>query len=69
MGAGRIFGISEHNKPDFFLDNLYKSHVLISGELKNMSAPSFDKDFKAQGLTTISCEKRGTSPASHGSAR
>jgi predicted nucleic acid-binding protein len=30
------------------------SHVLISGELKNMPVLSFDRDFRALGLTTIS---------------
>jgi hypothetical protein len=35
-----------------FVDAL--SRVLISGELKNMPALSFDEDFKALGLTTIS---------------
>ncbi len=35
-----------------FVDAL--SHVLISGELKDIPALSFDKDFKALGLTTIS---------------
>ena len=30
------------------------SHVIISGELKNMPALSFDEDFKTLGLTTIS---------------
>lgn len=35
-----------------FVDALSK--VLISGELENMPALSFDKDFKALGLTVIS---------------
>jgi len=30
------------------------SRVLISGKLKNIPALSFDRDFKALGLTTIS---------------
>ena len=35
----------------YFVDAL--SHVLISGELKNIPALSFDRDFRAMGLTTI----------------
>ncbi|MEX1329740.1 MAG: hypothetical protein AB1Z29_23305 [Desulfobacterales bacterium] len=43
--------------PDFyqkisFVDAL--TRVLILGELKKMPALSFDDDFKAMGLTTIS---------------
>jgi len=35
-----------------FVDAL--SHVLISGELKNIPVLSFDHDGRAMGLTTIS---------------
>ncbi len=46
------FFIALFSKKDTNVDAL--SRVLISGELKNMPALSFDKDFKALGLTTIS---------------
>ena len=47
-----LFNLFGKDRKVSFVDVL--SHVLISGELKNMPALSFDKDFKALGLTTIS---------------
>jgi len=47
-----IFNLFGKDRKISFVDALSK--VLISGELENMSALSFDKDFKSLGLTTIS---------------
>ncbi len=47
-----LFNLFSKDRKISFVDAL--SHVLISGELKNMPALSFDKDFKVLGLTTIS---------------
>ena len=47
-----LFNLFGKDRKISFVDAL--SHVLISGELKNMPALSFDKDFKALGLTAIS---------------
>jgi len=47
-----IFNLFGKDRKISFVDALSK--VLISGELENMPALSFDKDFKALGLTTIS---------------
>ena len=47
-----IFNLFGKERKISFVDAL--SHVLISGELKNMPALSFDEDFKTLGLTTIS---------------
>ena len=47
-----LFNLSAKDKKISFVDAL--SRVLISGELKNMPALSFDRDFRAMGLTTIS---------------
>lgn len=47
-----IFNLFGKDKKISFVDALSK--VLISGELNNMPALSFDKDFKTLGLTTIS---------------
>ena len=47
-----LFNLFGKDRKISFVDAL--SHVLISGELKNMPALSFDRDFKAMGLTTIS---------------
>jgi len=47
-----LFNLFGKNRKISFVDAL--SHVLISGELKNMPALSFDRDFRAMGLTTIS---------------
>jgi len=47
-----IFNLFGRDRKISFVDALSK--VLISGELENMPALSFDKDFKALGLTTIS---------------
>ncbi len=47
-----LFNLFGKDRKISFVDAL--SHVLISGELKNMPALSFDRDFKALGLTTIS---------------
>jgi len=46
-----LFNLFGKDRKISFVDAL--SHVLISGELKNMPALSFDRDFKAMGLTTI----------------
>ncbi len=46
-----LFNLFGKDRKISFVDALSK--VLISGELKNMPALSFDKDFKALGLTTI----------------
>ena len=47
-----LFNLFGKDRKISFVDAL--SHVLISGELKNMPALSFDQDFRAMGLTTIS---------------
>jgi predicted nucleic acid-binding protein len=47
-----IFNLFGKDRKISFVDALSK--VLISGELENMPALSFDKDFRALGLTTIS---------------
>ena len=47
-----LFNLFGKDRKISFVDAL--SHVLISGELKNMPALSFDRDFKALDLTTIS---------------
>lgn len=47
-----LFNLFGKDRKISFVDAL--SRVLISGELKNMPALSFDKDFKALGLSTIS---------------
>ena len=47
-----LFNLFGKDKKISFVDAL--SRVLISGELNNMPALSFDRDFKAMGLTTIS---------------
>jgi predicted nucleic acid-binding protein len=47
-----LFNLFGKDKKISFVDAL--SRVLISGELKNMPALSFDRDFRAMGLTTIS---------------
>jgi len=47
-----LFNLFGKDRKVSFVDAL--SHVLISGELKNMPALSFDRDFRALGLTTIS---------------
>jgi len=47
-----LFNLFGKDRKISFVDAL--SRVLISGELKNMPALSFDKDFRALGLTTIS---------------
>ena len=46
-----VFNLFSKDRKISFTDAL--AHVLISGELKNMPALSFDKDFKSLGLTTI----------------
>src|SRR3990170_98399 len=46
-----LFNLFGKNRKISFADAL--SHVLISGELMNMPALSFDKDFRVLGLTTI----------------
>jgi len=47
-----LFNLFGKDRKISFVDAL--SHVLISGELKNIPALSFDHDFSAMGLTTIS---------------
>jgi len=47
-----LFNLFGKDKKISFVDAL--SRVLISGELNNMPALSFDRDFRAMGLTTIS---------------
>jgi len=46
-----LFNLFGKDRKISFVDAL--SRVLITGELKNMPALSFDQDFKALGLTTI----------------
>jgi len=47
-----LFNLFGKDRKISFVDAL--SHVLISGELKNIPALSFDHDFRTMGLTTIS---------------
>jgi len=47
-----LFNLFGKDRKISFVDAL--SYVLISGELKNIPAISFDRDFPAMGLTTIS---------------
>ena len=47
-----LFNLFGKDRKISFVDAL--SRVFISGELKNMPALSFDEDFRALGLTTIS---------------
>jgi len=47
-----LFNLFGKDRKISFVDAL--SRVLISGELENMPALSFDKDFKTLGLSTIS---------------
>ena len=47
-----LFNLFGKDKKISFVDAL--SRVLISGELKNIPALSFDRDFRTMGLTTIS---------------
>jgi len=47
-----LFNLFGKDKKISFVDAL--SRVLISGELKDMPALSFDRDFRTMGLTTIS---------------
>jgi len=47
-----LFNLFGKDRKISFVDAL--SHVLISGELRNIPALSFDKDFRALGITTIS---------------
>lgn len=46
-----LFNLFAKNRKVSFVDAL--SHVLVSGDLENMPALSFDRDFKAMELTTI----------------
>ena len=47
-----LFNLYAKDKTISFVDAL--SHVLITSELKNIPALSFDGDFRSLGLTTIS---------------
>ena len=47
-----LFNLFGKDRKISFVDAL--SRVIISGKLKNIPALSFDRDFKALGLTTIS---------------
>ncbi len=47
-----LFNLFSKDRKISFVDAL--SRVLVSGELKNMPSLSFDQDFRALGLTTIS---------------
>jgi len=47
-----LFNLFGKDRKISFVDAL--SRILISGERKNMPALSFDNDFKALGITTIS---------------
>ena len=47
-----LFNLFSKDRKISFVDAL--SRVLISGELKDIPALSFDQDFRAMGLTTIS---------------
>jgi predicted nucleic acid-binding protein len=51
-----LFNLFGKDRKISFVDAL--SRVLISGELKNMPALSFDRDFSAMGLTTILIQLR-----------
>ncbi|MFH1146917.1 MAG: PIN domain-containing protein [Pseudomonadota bacterium] len=46
-----LFNLFGKDKRISFVDSL--SYVLVSGELKNMPAVSFDGDFRTMGLTTL----------------
>jgi hypothetical protein len=48
----RTYGAGRRHEGFYFVDAFLR--VLISGELKNILALSFDRDFRAMGLTTIS---------------
>ena len=47
-----MFNLFGKDRKISFVDAL--SYVLVTGELKNIPTLSFDRDFKAMGLTTIS---------------
>jgi len=47
-----LFNLFGKDRKISFVDAL--SHVLISGEIKNIPTLSFDHDFRTMGLTTIS---------------
>lgn len=47
-----LFNLYSQDKKISFVDAL--SRVIITGELKNVPAISFDSDFRTMGLTTIS---------------
>ena len=47
-----LFNLYNQNKKISFMDAL--SRIIITGELKNIPAISFDSDFRTLGLTTIS---------------
>ncbi len=47
-----LFNLFGKDRKISFVDAL--SHVLVSGDLKNIPALSFDRDFRTMGLTTIS---------------
>ena len=47
-----LFNLYNQDRKISFVDAL--SRIIITGELKNMPAISFDTDFKTMGLTTIS---------------
>ncbi len=47
-----LFNLFSKNRKISFVDAL--SYVLITGQLKNIPAISFDSDFRSMGLTTIS---------------
>ena len=47
-----LFNLFGKDRKISFVDAL--SHVIVSGELKNVPALSFDRDFRTMGLTTIS---------------
>jgi len=49
-----LFNLFGKDRKISFVDAL--SRVLISGELKNMPALSFDKNFKVLGLTTVTSQ-------------
>ena len=50
--AVALFNLFGKDRRISFVDAL--SRILITGELKNMPAVSFDRDFRALGLTTMS---------------
>ena len=47
-----LFNLYNQDRKISFVDAL--SRIIITGELKNISATSFDSDFRTLGLTTIS---------------